>query len=64
MAERNDRLKPCPSCGRKPLLYRDMHAVMCGYYFCDGRATVTFYNTDEDAIEAWNRWADSENGRE
>lgn len=60
MAERNDRLKPCKFCGRKPLLYRDMHAVMCGNYFCDGRAEILLYKTDEDAIEAWNRWADSE----
>lgn len=51
MAERNDRLRPCPYCGRKPLLYRDIHAVMCGYYFCDGRAEILLYKTDEDAIE-------------
>lgn len=62
-------LKPCPFCGRKASLQRDIiddrpindsYRVMCS--FCAIRTIFYYSNVDgeaeEDAIEAWNRRAD------
>ena len=52
-----DKLKPCPFCNGEAIL--SDHAD--GYYglyviVCDGCGVMTdYYNTAEEAIEAWNR---------
>ena len=50
----NDELKPCPFCGSVNLSvldYESRHRVECP--FCGTRTGN--YNSEQDAIEAWNR---------
>jgi Lar family restriction alleviation protein len=61
-------LKPCPFCGRKPSKVREYYAVGTKniYYAVECKAPntkcfvkpkTTFFKTQEEAIEAWNRRA-------
>ena len=55
-----EELKPCPFCGAKATLWREggvdrPYHILCG---CGGR--VGWFETREEAIEAWNRRTESE----
>lgn len=50
-----DKLKPCPFCGGKALLWDICNVVKCT--LC-GVETIT-YETEEEAIEVWNRRTDN-----
>ena len=56
MKER-DELKPCPFCGRKAILRRDSHGcyIGCENGMCSVLPTTWYYETEEEAITAWNR---------
>lgn len=61
----NDRLKPCPFCGRADSVTRDKYSSLIPGYslyavFCDKNkqgcgAYGPYKRTEEDATEAWNR---------
>ena len=65
-----DELKPCPFCGHKPKIYKDLHKfvdikepvqiwrVMCSKLDCV--LLMSDFRTEEQAIEAWNRRAGDE----
>lgn len=62
-----NKLKPCPFCGKKPHIYKVPKSPK-GYYWtvqCE-RLDVIVYTrsmqSKKDAIEAWNRRAESKNG--
>ncbi len=52
-----DKLKPCPFCGGKAELDPKYHVVGCAleYGSCDVIPQTWGCETDEEAIEAWNR---------
>ena len=65
-----EELKPCPFCGESPTLKHDWRyprgsddsiyasEVICENWECPiYHADNTYYQTDEEAIEAWNRRA-------
>lgn len=60
----NDELKPCPYCGNYPLLRQDASEwrVECIGEGCECLPSTWFYDTKEEAIEAWNRRAADEVG--
>lgn len=58
-----DKLKPCPFCGKIPILFEnkfDLKNVLYGYY-CSGdefhSCEIGYFKTPEQAKEAWNRRA-------
>ena len=54
-------LKPCPFCGNKANTYsnsRGFWGVDCESNECITHTMVVDYNTEEDAVEAWNRRAE------
>lgn len=64
----SEKLKPCPFCGESPTLKHDWRyprgsddsiyasEVICENWECPiYHADNTYYQTDEEAIEAWNR---------
>lgn len=55
-----EQLKPCPFCGGEPLLKRcgKMSFVVCDYSYCDVQPWTKYMQTDEEAIEVWNRRAE------
>ncbi len=66
-------LKPCPFCGRKPTKVRQHQVAGMGriYYSigcvapnssCAVKPHTRFFNSEEVAIEAWNRRAGDGNG--
>ena len=51
-------LLPCPFCGGEAklnVLYDDFHQVGCSNPLCKVLPQTWSYDTDEEAIEAWNR---------
>ena len=68
-----EKIKPCPFCGESPTLKHDWRyprgiddsiyasEVICENWECPiYHADNTYYQTDEEAIEAWNRRAESD----
>ena len=51
----SERLKNCPFCGNGAVLSHDFHQVSCGNALCGVLPQTWVMNTDEEAIEAWNR---------
>ena len=54
-----EKLKPCPFCGGEACILE-----ICGYdmpfeVFCGCGGRVAYYETKEEAIDAWNRRAAS-----
>lgn len=63
---RMDRLKPCPFCGKIPIMVRsgivdtqgrESYDIQCVNGECACMPVSWFYPTQEEAIEAWNRRA-------
>ncbi len=60
-------LKPCPFCGNTPTIrifrgrdgWRDRYAVICRYDEGGCGAESGLYHYEEEAIEAWNRRAET-----
>lgn len=52
-------LKPCPFCGGEAVILNeaecDVWHVMCGNEDCEVRPWTDFYDSQEEAIEVWNR---------
>lgn len=48
-------LLPCPFCGCKAMLNSNFHKVFCSNAFCTVMPQTQIFDTDEDAIKAWNR---------
>lgn len=50
------RLKPCPWCGSPVRVVTGfgLYAVSCERFYCD-REMVTFFETEQEAVDAWNR---------
>lgn len=61
--EERDKLKPCPFCGREAVIKHGS----CGYYaecnngMCKVMPTTWYYETEEEAITAWNRRKNNDN---
>ena len=58
-------LKPCPWCGKQPIIQRKnnqrKYRVICSYLDCLVFPATNWKNdTAEDAIRVWNRRADNE----
>lgn len=53
-------LKPCPFCGRKPRMTRDIDGD-CRVRCQNCGATTYYARTEEEATKAWNRRADDGN---
>ena len=57
------KLKPCPFCGSELILIERTYGGT--WVCCEGCYTETkLYNTEEEAIEAWNRRVTDENKNE
>lgn len=65
-----EELKPCPFCGKAAILEHERQCVgyaddftgfsmHCSNPACIGRDMFTVYKTSYEAIEAWNRRAQS-----
>lgn len=54
-----DKLKSCPNCGNYPILRQDASEwkVECIGEGCKCLPSTWYYDTKEQAIEAWNRRA-------
>lgn len=52
--------KPCPFCGKEPRIYGDKPQVYiaCVNQDCPVNSETIFFQTREEAIEAWNRRAE------
>lgn len=59
-----DELKPCPFCGEKAIItsWIDGFKVGCMQTFTcrGGTSSSRYYETEEEAVEEWNRRADDE----
>ena len=57
-------LKPCPFCGGKAEIVNvnmgKFFDVSCKHLWCRGYAESVMYNTEVEAIEAWNHRAGEE----
>lgn len=59
----NKNIKPCPFCGSLAFSYTinyplpDLHGCASGYVECTGCTAIVAEETEEQAIEAWNRRA-------
>ena len=68
VAERGRRmaeLKPCPFCDGKAslkVISDEFHQVSCDNPLCKVLPQTWSYDTDEEAIEAWNRRAGEQDG--
>lgn len=55
----DEELKPCPLCGHKPALYRTdwgyKFRVSCFTLHCNRNVETEDYDSEEDAIRAWNK---------
>ena len=55
----NEQLKPCPFCGGEASMrirpYCSVVYAGCLNSDCKIQPTTDWYDTDEEAIEAWNR---------
>ena len=58
-------LKPCPFCGKIPMLerfidrfQRDKYDIECRCPYCEVQPMTPWYEEKNDAIEAWNRRAE------
>ena len=58
-------LKPCPFCGGKAeIVSTDRFVdVSCKHLWCRGYADSVMYNSEKEAIEAWNRRSDPDEPR-
>lgn len=54
----------CPFCGYKAILNSDFHQVSCSNALCGVLPQTWIMETDEEAIEAWNRRFPLVNGYE
>ena len=53
-----EKLKPCPFCGGEASVYETgyMYSAPQYYICCDECGSgIAVFNTEQDAIEAWNR---------
>ena len=52
------KTKLCPCCGKPPVVwkYKSVHCVSCFNGDCANEPETSWYNTEDDAIEAWNQW--------
>lgn len=52
--------KPCPFCGKEPRIYGDKPQayIACVNEKCPVNSETIFFQTREEAIEAWNRRAE------
>lgn len=52
-------LKPCPFCGHKAVLMKDRvgYYIQCDNGLCKVLPTTWYYDTELEAIGAWNRRA-------
>ena len=55
----SDDLKPCPFCGTMPVIHcvdatYDTWYIECVYGGCSCKPETWYYDTKEEAIEAWN----------
>lgn len=50
-----ENLKRCPFCGGEAVLNSDFHQVSCGNPLCGVLPQTWTSDTDEEAIERWNR---------
>ena len=64
--EERDELKPCPFCGERAILRRDSSGcyVKCNNGMCKVMLTTWYYETEEEAITAWNRRANDDTTRD
>ncbi len=46
-----EKLKPCPFCGHEAQINKDEWSIQCSY--CP--AYMGYFNTEQEAVEAWNR---------
>ena len=53
--EERDKLKPCPFCGGKPLIYKSMLDRTVWVVCSECGATSPSSFSEETVIEAWNR---------
>ncbi|WP_196601576.1 Lar family restriction alleviation protein [Pectinatus frisingensis] len=63
----SDKLKPCPFCGGTPNMHNDDNkhpkfskVVFWQIYCLDCCTSTGWYNSTNDAVNAWNRRADYE----
>ena len=59
-----DKLKPCPFCGAKAILYapsiNDSWSVICQNEDAECNVRLLYCNSKEEAIEQWNRRVDKQ----
>lgn len=59
--EERGRLKPCPFCGGKPVIYKSMPGRKA-WIVCSGcGATSSYSYSEKTAIEAWNKRINNDN---
>lgn len=59
-----EQLKPCPFCGDEAILENCIHGTLSNWHFwsvsctaksCDIHPCAGYFNSKQEAIEAWNR---------